>query len=230
MSFRKAYVAIPWFFAWVAWGTMIAVVSGEGERVSLGLLESFALSALPCCTIAMLFYVNKKMHGRREFRERFLWAVDLALAYSKAGIGMCNAIAISGCASQDNKTKRALDRIRIFLLCGENAEIGSADTGMPLSANNSGTVIGDAESLDAAVADYYAVEREDETKRWDNVVKLSTLSMFFSAVGPSFVIFAFVGESIIGGGGSILPFSLIMLGAMPVAYALIKARIERVFL
>jgi hypothetical protein len=54
--------------------------------------------------------------------------------------------------------------------------------------------------------------------------------MFFSAVGPSFVIFAFVGESIVGGRGSILPFSLIMLGVMPVAYAAVKAKMERVFL
>ena len=228
MDSRKIYAAMPWFSAWVVWGTLFVIVGGE--RGPFGLLTAFAICALPCCAIALLFSMNRRMHRGSEFKERFLWAVDLALAYSKAGIGMCNALAISGFASRDRKTAQELERIRIRLLCGENAEIGGSNKRMQLSANDSGKVIWDAESLKAAVAGYYALEMEGGARKWDNIVKLSTLSMFFSAVGPSFVIFAFVGESIVGGRGSILPFALVMLGVMPVAYALVKARMERVFL
>jgi hypothetical protein len=228
MDSRRIYAVMPWFSAWVVWGTLFAIVNDV--HGSSGLLESFAVSALPCCAIALLLSVNKRVRRVGEARERFLWAADLALAYSKAGIGVCNALAISGHASQEDMTAKGLERIRILLLCGEKAEIGGNNTAIPLSADGSCRVIGDAESLEAAVAGYYSLEKEEGAKKWDNIVKLSTLSMFFSAVGPSFVIFAFVGESIVGGRGSILPFSLIMLGVMPVAYAAVKAKMERVFL
>ncbi len=200
-----------------------------------GSINLFTVAFLASLSIfsSLLFYAIIKSLDERIslsiLRKKFITAMHLLLEYHSYNIPLYSSLLKIIKSSED----RELNEILLSLSKKEYLEGAEkpfhknfpklskifGDSALPLSLKPS-ALQSFTEKIDSE-----AQEKASSIEQYSQ--KYATINMFLSSVLPSFIIFGFVGSSIISQGNpSLLTFSVIMLFALPVLYAFGNSRLN----
>ncbi len=201
-------------FSWAAFG-----ISESPSMLQLALAAAMAATAS-----ALICIMSKSLAKKESYsssRKKFMTALYSILSGSCYGIPKSSSLYDVANSSDDSKFGKALISLRKRML------MGKAET-LHGSAPELRSVLGRAEfpdSLEPARIRAFIDKNESDLMEKAAAIesysqRYATANMFLSTVLPSFVIFAFIGSSIISASKpSMLLFSSVLLFALPVLYA-----------
>jgi hypothetical protein len=208
-----------------------------------------ALLAVPVgATLAMIVSIYElklaaKLDRSSELNDTLfaLHSIYCDLKYSGKSLSTGIGNAAAGLHDSVNGNVRgALDEIGKRLTAGQDLglAIGSACRGKSGASSDALRAVGKeySKGLDpaSAVKNVYARLKEEQSigreKAYGSLQKYLTMSMALSAVLPSFVVFAFVGYSMVYFSASMLyVFAIVMLMVLPRIYALLRIHIAGIY-
>lgn len=209
------YVFLPVAVAFVA--LMLAYASQMHSIYDIVLF--LAIASFLVCVAMRLWYDVARSHERRRMKDEMARLMGILLHYKTSGASfVCSLEKAAYFAEIDSARKRLLSIARRIRLGGEArvedvAELeGFSDFG----------------SARKAVDSYRMSAEERNSSLEAHAQRDATIGMFLSTILPSFIIFSFVGSTIISPGSTgMFMFSVAMLIALPLILSVSAARLNR---
>ncbi|MDE1851245.1 MAG: hypothetical protein KGH69_00965 [Candidatus Micrarchaeota archaeon] len=188
-------------------------------RISVSWFAAF--EALSLGFSALLgFMATRARHSEisTNLRSAVIKRLRILSYYTNKGVGLCSSLERLASGSDDAAVERLFLRIRNMVMMGcdfnRSLAAGAAGMGIALDVPAQGTI---GKFLDN---EEYAAE-ETAAQYEGSINRNALVAMFISAVLPSFLVFAFVGNTILSQrDANIFLFSVVMLVFLPLAYAL----------
>ncbi len=209
-----------------------ALGSIEAITINAGILYALLLSAadFPMAFITSRLYTEiVKIHKKRLYAENIARCLRSALLYTPKGVPLAKALESSADLSADaGSFIRKLSRM---LLLGKALRARNILEAMNVKASDAevhGIEIG---TLLMYALDAFGMENQRRMAAMrGSLQRDATISMFVSAVLPAFVVFMLIGNAALSGDALLLPFSIVMLGVLPLLYAFGSSSMNRRFL
>ena len=206
--------------------TLAAFIAKE-MAIGIDGMAYMAIAELPMLLFVSLLYSGvKKAYLQRMGIDGTARCIRAALYYSPKGMPLPKAVEES--SQLDGNAEKFIKRLSRLMLLGAGSGI-AVHVAEALGAEvYSG---GSARSMLA-----YAVEKEQmdaERKAAGlraGLQRNATISMFVSSILPAFAVFIFIGNAALSGRPMPGIFAVVMLGAMPMLYALGSASVNRRFI
>ena len=143
-------------------------------------------------------------------------------------------------SNTNSKVRKVIGEIRMRLMCGQdlgqaiNSTCGSEDDAASVALSAVGKEYQKSYDAGSAAKNVYTrlwkSQSLSKEKAYGSLQKYLTISMALSAVLPSFVVFAFVGYSMVYYSAALLSvFCIMMLVVLPSLYAMLKMHIAGVY-
>lgn len=211
--------------------TKIPLIIAGAALLSLALylVNDYSVMVLPlflfslASAIAIGIVATRFSSLRRKARTKgsLLRTLRIADHYNSNGFGLQQSIRIALKWSSENEATTQLESLVKRLMLG-----GSLNNAIPSLRLGK-----DPSSLKALLQGEEQAREERMSRAEGSAGTYALSSMFISTVVPSFVTFSLVGGSILSGGkASLLLFSLLMLGVIPLLYAAINLVFAGVYL
>ncbi len=196
----------------------------SGFTTAIEILGLFATSLLSTSALSMLLRKTGAAQNARVLSDELVAGMHYALLCRSKGVPMPAALNLAAAGSRDASVKSALSNASTRLKL--EGDIEPIFAGMQLTADIRDAVKSsdwsNVPSALEAVTGSYAYELNNRKARVEeSIQRYATLNMFLSTILPSFIIFAFIGSMLISQKQeSMLYISLVLLIALPIAYAL----------
>ncbi len=193
-----------------------------GERTAVSLPASLLIAFLVLFAMRLMKRKVLNSQSGAAFLDGLMQSMEGLYHYRLSGISLDASVArLASEASGDLQESLSLLSRKMRLggtLEDSFRSIDRLNKALPAGSEPGGFGIG---WLENAVISHETREDEKASRMEAGVQRHSTISMFISTILPSFVMFAFVGSSVISGSGAgLLPFALAMLAVLPFSYAL----------
>ena len=192
----------------IAMGLAFLVYYASGSRDPLMLCMLVLASTLSTAAIGLILLLARNAYFGKVSRDMFADYLRSAINRKNAGApyGKALAAALEGVGFAPLKGNISAALKRRFLQAEDDA---------------GGFAIGDRKWASAEIERYAHNAEASQATVEESAQRYATLNMFVSTVLPSFMIFAFIGSSILSQASfSLVAFSAILLLAVPVFYAL----------
>ena len=188
------------------------------------MLLAYSLISFPIVALSASL-LRKAAEERRikDMQDQLIESLYSITYYRSKGISMHRTILRVASSSKSQRVKNVLQKLANRMRLGETFGCAIANackgTGMSFLEDLYGNEDGDYDSLVKLLSRYESNLTEQGVRAEQSLQQYSTISMFISTIIPSFVIFAFIGESILSQGTHDLPgFSLVMVLVLPFMY------------
>lgn len=200
--------------------------SYSASAVLLFLSVGFSASLL----IFIIWRKLKNAYKKKIFIDELFRSADSILHYKSCGMPSVSAISKTISSAETPELKASLELIRSQFILGEIPDPAPQANGIDdiISEAGKGSIFAGPGELRHVVDSHELALGEKLSSLEAKSQRNATINMFVSTILPSFIIFAFIGSTIISGSApSLLFFSIIMLAILPVAYALSYAELSR---
>ncbi len=159
-----------------------------------------------------LLAANRRIYGRMREREGFDSFLSRALYRTASGVPYMKALDQSVEEINDAKLKRKVRlSLRRYLISASDFGFGSGE----------GMRIKDARWAVEETARNARAAEEQHTDMEESAQRYATFNMFISTILPSFMVFAFIGSSILSRASfSLLVFSSLLVLVVPIFYSI----------
>ncbi|MDE1855125.1 MAG: hypothetical protein KGH57_02275 [Candidatus Micrarchaeota archaeon] len=191
----------------VALGFALFIYSASGVNDFLALCVLVVLGSLSLACMQALIAANAEAYRRKCAQQEFTDYLHGVLYRRRAGMPYAKALAHAAqMIGYAPLKERVLLALRRRFMQGDHG-------GNP-------TDIGDGKWAAAELRKELQLEAASQAKIDESAQRYATLNMFVSTVLPSFMVFAFIGSSILSRGSfGLLLFSSILLFALPLSYS-----------
>ncbi len=175
---------------------------------------------MPYFSVAAYYYLKSEEERSAEFQET-INSFNYILS-SKGSMPLLQSVRKAIDLQKDRKAKAMLRCAYGRIMLGDDApsafeyamaKCGCKGTKLPWNSDIYA-------SIGNLIEDYNYSAKAEEAKRGSALQRYATLNMFLSAIAPSFIVFIFVGSTIVAGSSaSMLAISTVLLVALPLAYS-----------
>ncbi len=203
-----------------------ALLYADEAYSAAGIALLFMLSLSFATFIAAVDKIACRLKARRCEEEEFMNAMYKARYLAKANVPGMNILRQISSACPNKEVSRSLNAAWRRMLLGEDCASSLAPS-VPSGMQRPKSCISNASTFSGNIYNMInAFESELEEKKSgiaSAMQRYATLEMFLSTIAPSFIIFGFVGESIISDSSiNIMLLSVIMAVILPSVYALLN--------
>lgn len=180
--------------------------------------------------IFMAWSKLKNAYNKSLLRNELSRSINSILHYKSCGIPSISAIDKVLSTVEVPELKISLGLIKSRFILGEIPETASRIQTIDdvISGPGKNKIFAEPGELRQIIDSHELAVGEKLSSLEAKSQRNATINMFVSTILPSFIIFAFIGSTIISGSSpSILSFSIIMLAVLPVAYALSYAELSK---
>ncbi|MEM0124227.1 MAG: hypothetical protein QXF41_01635 [Candidatus Micrarchaeaceae archaeon] len=217
------YTAFSVIVAAIAMALVILFTSGIE---SVAYLAVFSFASAPLAAFFIKGYTDlRSMADLKISSEEAADALSALCYYRQKGKSILSTIGKVERISTNAKITSTLHQARMRIVSGEDPPSALSNAFIKNGIYFSGFHLANGTNIYASVKKYLDEKLSEKLRK--NAIKEATLqryatfNMFLSSVLPSFIIFAFVAESILNGGRNNLLFlSIVMLEVIPTLYFL----------
>lgn len=197
------------------------LINGNSSYV---MLLFYLLMSLPIAVLS-LELVEKVTYARktRHMRNLFIESLYVITYYRSKGMPLYKTIIKVAGLPGSQHVKDVLRKLANMMRLGETFNSAAIsvckESGIDVIGDMYANKKGDYDSLVKVLSLHESNVSEQNVRIEQSLQQYSTISMFISTIVPSFVIFAFIGESLLSQGPeSLLAFSSVMVLGLPFAY------------
>ena len=212
-------------FSWVVFG-----MSGSASMPEIA--SAAVMAAIASALICIMLKLLAKKESYSSTKKNFMMALYAVLGGAYYGIPKSSSLYDIANSSDNSQFGKALTAMRKRMLMGNEGPL--CDSAPELQSILGRTEIPD--SLETSQIRSFIDKSESHLMEKASAIesysqRYATANMFLSTVLPSFVIFAFIGSSIISAAKpSMLLFSSVLLFALPVLYAAGSSKLNGVLI
>ena len=168
----------------------------------------------------LLLSANRHAYCKKKQDDELFDMLKKASFYMQRGFPFLASLNEVLAGSSDNSAKSTLRKLAREIYLGLGIDQALASIGHVVSAG----------SIDQAIAAYDLSTNRKQAELEGTVQTYTTLNMFIAVIVPAFLMFAFVGTSIISPTSrNMLPLALLLIIAVPIVYALGNLALNRRF-
>lgn len=208
------------------------LLSYLAEKINIFQILLFSLASGSLVYVILLLKRRiARFYRKREFRDELIRSMHSLLYYRVNGMPLVSSIEKVAELAETESLKSSFSLISKRIRLGEMLENPIASITeireiIPRLGN--GTGILDSSTIKSALRSYALAMQEKVSLIEAHAQRGATINMFVSTILPSFIIFTFIGATIISNSTpDILLFSIAMLIALPIVYAVSFAELSR---
>ncbi|MDE1845818.1 MAG: hypothetical protein KGH53_00845 [Candidatus Micrarchaeota archaeon] len=194
----------------------------------ISILTSLLIYLVSLLFVALLFLSKTRLeefYFTRKSSHDLLASLNHILYFNTLGSSLLGNLKVVGQTSLSENIRVGFRKVANRIRLGEefSAALASAFANelnyltIKLLPAKSGPI----SQLSRAVFEYDQLQKENSSTSLDALQRSSTISMFLSTLLPSFILFLFIGSSILSQAApNLIIFSLVLLFAVPLVYAI----------